>query len=71
MCSSPNIPDPIRYQQSQNPVYREGAAGPSGQGRRGTILTRGVSGSNSGGGSAVTSGLLNTSIPTRRQTLGA
>lgn len=71
MCSSPNIPPPVRYQQSQTPVYREGGAGPSSQGRRGTILTRGMSSSNAGGATALTSGLGATAIPSKRQTLGA
>jgi len=41
MCfGAPSIPDPVRYQQSQEPVYREGTMTPSqGRGRRGTILS--------------------------------
>lgn len=40
MCfGSPSIPDPVRYQQSQEPTYRDGTMTPSQRrGRRGTIL---------------------------------
>ena len=70
MCSTPNIPDPVRYQQSQTPVYRDAGPAQSRQGRRGTILTRGMNSGNNTG-TAVTSGLGTTNIPSRRQTLGA
>jgi len=38
MCA-PSVPEPVQYQTSQSPVYRDGGQRNSTTGRRGTILS--------------------------------
>ena len=38
MCA-PSVPEPVQYQSSQTPVYREGGQRNTTTGRRGTILS--------------------------------
>jgi len=49
MCMrTPKVSDPVQYQQSQDPVYREATSSPSTtRGRRSTILSSSSSGSTS------------------------
>jgi len=68
MCfmSSPSIPDPVRYQESQDPTYRDGTMTPSQRrGRRGTIL------SSSPTASSMTGTMGETSVSSKRTILGA
>lgn len=69
MCfmKSPSIPEPVRYQQSQEPIYREGSMTPSrGRGRRGTILSSPTVSGGTGG-----TGMGDTTVASKRTILGA
>jgi hypothetical protein len=68
MCfSQPKIPEPVRYQQSQDPTYRDATSSPSNRrGRRGTILASSPMSSGSTTGGAMG----DTSIPSKRTVLG-
>jgi len=74
MClfSSPSkpdpVPEPIRYQQSKEPVRREGGK-TSTMGRKGTLLTKGASATSGGQASSVVSDL--SSATGKKTALGA
>lgn len=72
MCmGAPDIPDPIEYQQSQTPVYRQGMSGPRTTGRRGTILgTNRPAASASMAGGAQAGGMGPTPVAPKRTLLG-
>jgi hypothetical protein len=75
MCfmRAPSIPEPVRYQQSQDPVYRDGATTPSqGRGRRGTILASTPSSPMARStGTGLSSMMSDTAVTPKRTILGA
>lgn len=75
MCffSAPEPPDPTRYQDSEEPVYRDQSNRPNRRGRRGTILSSGAGGQGMGSGGsagATGGGMAPTSVAPKRTILG-